>query len=340
MQKNDEFSLAIDGGTTNTRARLLRGDALVAAATRPVGVRDVAMTGSNEPLATALAECVTEIMRQASVRLDAISLVAASGMITSNVGLHEVSHVAAPAGIDDLARRVVAHRFPAIHDLTIHFVPGIKTMPAVSADHPASFQQLAHCDIMRGEETETFGILAATGLAGPLCLLLPGSHTKLVHVDSDSRITASFTTIAGELMQALAERTILSSSIDWPPPAGEPDWCAIDAGAEFARQHGLARAAFVVRLADLVARIDRAARTWFFVGLVIGSDWVELGRWSHASGGLRLLVGGREPLRSVYGRLASRAWRGEVELIDQPIVGVAAAIGAISIARRATHLGC
>lgn len=324
-----KLCLAIDGGTTNTRARLFRGDDFLSAASRAVGVRNVAIGGTTEPLRQAVAECVAEAASRVSVHVEEVNLLCACGMLTSNVGLHEVPHVLAPAGLDDLARHVDSVTFLKIAPQPIHLIPGVKTVPG-----PATLENLADLDILRGEESETFGILETANRPGPLCILLPGSHTKLLHIDAQTRIAASYTTVGGELMQAMAERTILASSIDWPP-AGSPVWPAVEAGAGFARDWGLARGGFAVRLADVVVGMDRTDRTWWFIGLVIGSDWSELRRWRFSTPGIPLLIGGREPLRSVYGRLATSDWSGPVEILDESVVELASARGAIAIASAA-----
>jgi 2-dehydro-3-deoxygalactonokinase len=326
----DPLTLAIDGGTTNTRARLFRGETLIAVAARAVGVRNVAIGGTKDPLLRAVADCVAEATAAAGVAPAGIDLACASGMLTSNVGLREVAHVAAPAGIDDLARHVVVEAFPEIFNLAIHLVPGVKTAP--STPGPSDLSQV---DILRGEESETFGILSPTGRRGPIHLLLPGSHTKLVCVDAADRIAASYTTIAGEVMQALAEHTILSGSIAWPPPL-PPDWSAVDRGADFAARWGLLRGAFAVRLSDVVLREVPAARTWFFVGVVVAADVEELTRASFWSGTTSVLVGGREPLRSVYARLLARRGHGAIQCLDAATVETAAARGALAIATRST----
>jgi 2-dehydro-3-deoxygalactonokinase len=321
--------MAIDGGTTNTRVRLFRGDSLLSAASRAVGVRNVAIGGTAEPLRQAVAECVAEAASRAEVRIDEVQLLCGSGMLTSNVGLREVPHVLAPAGIDDLARHVVAATFPDIAPQPIHLIPGIKTMPEPPTPH-----NLADLDILRGEESETIGILQATEQIGPVCVLLPGSHTKFLHIDEHLRITASYTTIGGELMQAIAERTILANSVDWPP-RGSPDWPAVNAGAEFGRKSGVLRGAFAVRLADVLVGMDRSASTWFFVGVVAGSDWFDLSRWRFSQTQIPLLVGGREPLRDIYGRLATGVWGGNVVVLNETVVELASARGAIAIASAA-----
>lgn len=323
-----ELCIAIDGGTSNTRARLLLGSTLLAVGKRNVGVRDAAIAGSTEPLRRAVSECVNDALSVAGVAIQDVALVCASGMLTSNVGLHEVPHVHAPAGVDDLARGIVLCTLPDVAPKPIHFIPGVRTVPVA-----ASLSNLQAIDVMRGEECEAFGILQAIGRSGPLCILLPGSHTKLLHIDSKSRITASYTTIGGELMQALAQHTILASSVEWPP-SGEPVWSAVEAGAQFAQKWGIARGGFAVRLADIVVGIERQERSWFLVGLVIGNDWSELARWPEFDQTIALLVGGRDPLRRVFVRLSQLYRRTLVEMLDEPIVEVAAAIGAITIARQ------
>jgi len=328
---SNKLYLTIDGGTTNTRARLFRDESLLAAASRTVGVRNVAIGGSNESLRQAVAECADEAARTAGIRIEDLDIICASGMLTSNVGLCEVPHVPAPAGLEDLARHVVYVNFPEIAPQPIRLIPGIKTTPL-----PATIENLGQLDILRGEESEAIGILRSTDQAGPICILLPGSHTKLLHIDDRSRITASYTTIGGELMQALAERTILASSVQWPPP-GEPNWPAVESGAQFSRTWGLARAGFAVRLTDVIVGMETAERTWFFVGVVAGSDWGDLSRWHYSTGSTPLLVGGREPLRSVYGRLAAWAWSGPVNVLDESVANLASARGAIAIASAAAR---
>src|SRR4051794_23104330 len=50
----DGWAIALDGGTTNTRARLLRDGRIVAVARRTVGVRDAALSAGLGPLAGAV----------------------------------------------------------------------------------------------------------------------------------------------------------------------------------------------------------------------------------------------------------------------------------------------
>ena len=64
--KSDEDLCAIyvDMGTTNTRAWLMRGNDLLARASKPVGVRDSARSGSTTRIRTTLIELIGTVQEQ------------------------------------------------------------------------------------------------------------------------------------------------------------------------------------------------------------------------------------------------------------------------------------
>src|SRR5262249_39922326 len=148
-----------------------------------------------------------------------------------------------------------------------------------------------------------------------------------LQVDEHDRITSSYTTLAGELLQAIAERTIVASSVTWPPP-DPPAWPDIAAGARFALDWGLLRGAFAVRLADVVLKQERAARSGFLCGLVAAADLADLSRAGDWAREQRLAVGGREPLRSIYSHLLETLWIAHPIRLDDDVVELATARGA------------
>ena len=267
----ETWVIAVDGGTTNTRARLLQGSRIIATARRGLGVRDTVLGDSPQPslretasksardsspatpgpphrdrLVRAVREVIQEVGQSlidpSSPYADArLKLLVAAGMLSSEVGLVTVPHVLAPAGLDDLARGVAVVSLPEVAAMPIHVVPGVRT-PA--ADGPDGWFE---ADVMRGEECETLGAytaLAADGRVGSSpcpVFLWPGSHTKLVEVDGSGRITRSHTTLGGELLQAVARHTLLAASLPDPLP-DEPDPDAVAAGARAVEQQGLGRA--------------------------------------------------------------------------------------------------
>jgi 2-dehydro-3-deoxygalactonokinase len=126
-------------------------------------------------------------------------------------------------------------------------------------------------DVLRGEEAEVVGLRDRLGIATAATYLHFGSHHKAVEVDADGRITASHTAITGELLAAITEHTILKSST--VPLAGlDPDPPAVAAGARAAREHGVGRAAFLVRVGEHLAGIDRARMTAYLIGALATLD--------------------------------------------------------------------
>ena len=77
----------------------------------------------------------------------------------------------------------------------------VKLVPGLSADDEAGV-----AEVMRGEETQVFGVLEAMGGSGLACL--PGTHSKWVRVEG-GRIIGFTTHMTGEAFGALRGHTIL-----------------------------------------------------------------------------------------------------------------------------------
>jgi 2-dehydro-3-deoxygalactonokinase len=320
------WAVALDGGTTNTRARLLRDGQVVAVARRAVGVRDAALSAGPSPLAEALRDCLDEIAAAAAgARVERI---AASGMLTAEVGLCPVPHVPAPAGRAELAAGVVVRHLPEVHQRPIAFVPGVRTLPGPGADG------WADGDVMRGEECATLGAWEALGRPGAGAFLWPGSHTKLVEVDATGRILRGFTTLGGELTAAVAHHTLIAASLPetWPT---QPDPEALERGARVARTHGLGRAAFAVRLADLARSLEPDHRAAFWIGAATADDVDHLASHPILAADRPVWVGGEEPRRSLYARWLAERHRGPVVPLEDDLADAASALGALAICREA-----
>jgi|SRR5579864_5022332 len=325
--------VALDGGTTNTRARLLRNEQVVATARRAVGARDAVMGGRAQKLAEAVRECLDEVCRtEDAARPERI---VAAGMLTADVGLVAVPHVIAPAGLDELARGVVACSFPEIADQPIEFVPGIRTPSGPGPDG------WAEADVMRGEECETLGAWQALAASNEgdrstnqtRVFLWPGSHTKLVEVNAAGRIVRSYTTLAGELTSALARHTLLAASLPDPWP-GQLDRDSLAAGGKLASREGLGRAAFLVRIADLFHSLGPAERAAFWIGAVVANDVTHLVRHPMLAHGVPVWVGGPQPQRSIYAEELAAQRVGQVRAISDELAEHASAWGALAISRR------
>jgi 2-dehydro-3-deoxygalactonokinase len=191
--------------------------------------------------------------------------VLAAGMISSPQGLCDVPHLAAPAGVPELAAASREQVLREVSELPFLFVPGVRTSSRPGADG------IAAEDVMRGEETLALG-LATLGLLAPgEGLLNLGSHWKLLRLDLEGRVAFSITSIAGELLQAVRTQTILASAL--PDGALEQaDAVQVRRGLREARRAGLSRALFCVRLLELAQETSPAERLAFALGAFIGAD--------------------------------------------------------------------
>jgi 2-dehydro-3-deoxygalactonokinase len=345
-----ECAIALDGGTTNTRARLVRRGRVVATARRPVGVRD-AVVGDRpavagpvaHPLARAVREAIAEVIgRGVGGETAGVAenpgrpgVIVAAGMLCAEVGLTTVPHVPAPAGPDDLAAAAVVRSIPEASDDPILFVPGVRT---AAEEGPDGWMA---ADVMRGEECETLGAIfllarrgdaiARDGTGG--VFVWPGSHTKLVEVDPQGRIARSHTSLAGELLQAVARHTLVAASL----PAALPEVLDLDAaesGARAAIGRGLGRAAFLVRIAALGKVMGPEARASFWIGALVADDVGTLARHSILSAPRPVWVGGREPLRSQYATRLSLHLGGRVSPLADDLAEAVSAVGALEVAAR------
>lgn len=145
---------------------------------------------------------------------------------------------------------------PTLQDkrLKLHILPG------VSQDSPA--------DVMRGEETQTAGLIAGMpGFDGILCV--PGSHTKWIHV-SAGEIVSFRSAMTGELFALLSQHSILRESLDGADTDGEAFDGAV--AESLSRPERLAQALFSIRADGLLHGLTAAEARGRLSGLLIGAD--------------------------------------------------------------------
>jgi 2-dehydro-3-deoxygalactonokinase len=241
--------IALDWGTTSLRAYLL-GDAgrILDRRTEPMGILNVANRDFGKVL-----DAITVEWRAAGGDLPVI----ASGMIGSAQGWIQAPYVDAPAGLGTIARGVVEGP-----GSSLRVVPGVA-------------QRGASADVMRGEETQIFGMLAhRPELGGRSTLVLPGTHSKWVRV-TDGAIDRFTTYMTGELFSVLRSHSILGRLA---AGASEPN--AEAAAAAFARgvrraadaSDGLAGLLFSARSGVLVGDLGAEDSLEYLSGILIGDE--------------------------------------------------------------------
>lgn len=261
--------LVIDSGTTTSRVRLTDNGQVVSAVSRSVGAKDVAVTGSTAVLEQALRESILEIVQGSGLALDDIEAIVASGMITSNMGLLEIPHLPAPAGLREVADGMVCRTFPGIVDKPIWFIPGVKTGFTGTDD-------LRLKDMMRGEEAEIFGYLDFMKAADhePLLFMHYGSHHKGILLNN-GRIERCSTSMTGELMMSILQNTILKSSL-LPPSEMQPRLEDVLKGLAIAESSGFGHALFSSRVMHTMERRDKQEASGLFLGALLSLDFAML----------------------------------------------------------------
>ena len=329
-----KYQITVDCGTSNTRAFLWREGRLLAAEKRAVGVRNTAIDGHNGRLKAAVRECLEALLTSQSLDYADVEGIFASGMITSNVGLAEIPHLAAPVSAEDLAAGMRAVVLPDVCPLPIHFIPGVKNSAApVTAD---SFEAM---DIMRGEETETVALLQRLDAPGGWLIVLPGSHTKFVSVDRDARIAGCLTSITGELLAAITRETLIADAVQRRFVTEETyDREMLRTGCETAARVGLGRACFSARILAQFAGEPPERLANYILGACLQSDVAAI----RNSAALRvapdmgaLVAGGGVTGRAMADVLAHAGLFARVQRFepgdDLPLSG----LGALAIAARA-----
>ena len=256
--------IAVDWGTTNRRAYLTQADGSIAESFEDDrGLLAV-------PPGTFAAEAAA-IRRRLG---DRPMLMA--GMVGSARGWGEAPYVGCPAKLDDLSKAILW-----IEPGRTGIVPGVAQRGASGAD------------VMRGEEVQVFGALAA-GLVprnGPACL--PGTHTKWIVLE-EGAIACFRTMMTGELFGLLKRHSILADQLQTDVAPG----AAFEAGAaEGLNGRNLLSALFGIRARHALGPPQNDAAA-YASGLLIGSD-VRAGLELHDGGAIGLI--GQPDLCRLYG---------------------------------------
>ena len=250
--------LFLDGGTTHTRFTCVRAEQVLSHSEVRAGAGHAA-PGQNAALREAVAVQIAALEAELGCALGGVY---ASGMIGSPSGLCEVPHIAAPAGLEELAAAIVPVRLPDVwaHG-AICFVPGLKF---AAGDGGVA-------DMLRGEEAELMGALTEEDAHKRLAFVHFGSHNKLMLVEN-GRIARCVTTLSGELLWAAAHHTILRGSL--AEPDGQPlDEEHVLLGCAEAARHGLTRALFATRIHQLLEGASTAQALAYLYGALTAADF-------------------------------------------------------------------
>lgn len=245
MSATTEFAawIAVDWGNSCQRAWAMGADGRVKAhAEIKRGPRDIPPDGWED----ALLELIGDWLGMARIP------VIGCGMIGGRGGLHEVDYRVVPAKPGDLRPVSV----DGLRDGRI----ALSIMPGLCQSGPP--------DVMRGEETQLAGFLAATpDFDGVVCL--PGTHSKWVQV-SAAEVVSFQTAMTGELFALLAQQSSLAAWV----ATDDVDLAAFDAGVVdiLADPRRLAQRLFAIRADALLHDITPAVARGRLSGALIGAE--------------------------------------------------------------------
>jgi len=239
--------IALDWGTTSLRGYLM--DAAGSILERREGGLGI-MKVENGAFEAALDQfCGDWLTAHPQARL------IASGMIGSKQGWREAPYCPCPAGAADLATHTI--RVPLTGGRHLTIMPGVSCVDAASGVP----------DVMRGEETQVFGALPATGSH---VAVLPGTHSKWVWVE-DGAIVAFASFMTGEVYAALTAHTLLGRLMKLDAPH---DAAAFARGVAYGLEapQALLNRMFSARTLGLFGQLAGEALPSYLSGLLIGSE--------------------------------------------------------------------
>ena len=234
MMSRGEPFLAVDWGTTNRRVYRIEDG-------------QVARTERDDRGVTAVRDFAAEAAA-IRARFGELPMLLA-GMVGSNIGWRAAPYVPAPAGIGELAANLLAI------DSRTAIVPGVS---ALAGGRP---------DVMRGEEVQLLGAVAAQLVPGDALLAQPGTHCKWAEM-ADGRIAGFTTAMTGELFGLLKAHGLLAAQLHGDVTAN----AAFLDGVEEAKRRDLAASLFGIRAAKMLGTRDDADAAAYASGLLIGSD--------------------------------------------------------------------
>lgn len=239
------FAALVDWGTTSFRLWLVDRDGAVLSEIR-----------SDEGMMKARESGFADVLERhlAGLGAPAALPVVICGMAGARQGWVEAAYMDMPAALRDLARHAV--RVDAARP--VHILPGL-------AQRDPAFP-----DVMRGEETQLLGAVAAGHASGLVCM--PGTHSKWVAVE-DGRVERFATFMTGDIFSAIAGHSILKLALDGKTQVDPSDPAfarAIEAAC--ARPQEATARLFAIRAGPLLDLGDPAEAAAVLSGELIGLE--------------------------------------------------------------------
>jgi 2-dehydro-3-deoxygalactonokinase len=223
------------------------------------------------------------------IKVSPAAAVLMAGMIGSRQGWLEVPYATCPASVEMVASRLVA--VPQTE--TVRIVPGLSRRAQNEAP-----------DVMRGEETQIFGLDLDTAL-----VILPGTHSKWTSVRRGA-IDWFSTFMTGEVYDVLRRHSILGRMMeDGPHDGGVPPGFDAGVGEGLSAASGTLQSLFSTRTRGLFDELSPQDSAGYLSGLLIGSE-IREGRAALRARNVEpkdAVLVGAEALTSLYASALAKA---------------------------------
>ena len=257
--------LSCDWGTSSLRLRLAdTGDGKILAEVRSSnGIAQTFAQWQQSGLAederaafylAIIAQQLKELENKTSLQLNGLTVIL-SGMASSSIGFIELPYTSMPFHIngEGMVTAVIIATKDFGHDVLL--ISGAKTGD----------------DVMRGEETQLIGSVAAGEVVANALFIFPGTHSKHITI-KNNEVTGLKTYMTGEVFSLLAEQSILKNTID----AADFDPEAFKRGVEDAVEGNLLNSIFKVRTNGLFEFCTKNENFHYLSGLLIGLELKDL----------------------------------------------------------------
>ena len=274
-----EYFISCDWGTSNFRLTLVKGESLeiIKEHSTEKGVKvlyDAFLKqnklNQNDFFANYLLSQIQVFPKQYQS-----CLIVSSGMVTSNIGLHNMDYAEIP--FDSDGEKFVSKKLQLNYGLEILLISGVKNSQGM----------------MRGEETQAIGLEAYLKPYKEAVLILPGTHSKHITYSNGSFIDLK-NFMTGELFEILSQKSILSNSIVKVDKDEIMEASFIE-GLKMGTQGKLTERLFSIRAKDLFKDATKEENYYFLSGLLIGDELSYLKNES-----TKVFLGCPYPLANLY----------------------------------------
>jgi 2-dehydro-3-deoxygalactonokinase len=320
--------ITVDCGTTNMRCRLFDGKNLVDQERAKCGIRDGAFRGSTAILEETLSLLIKTLLERNSLSENDVEAVISSGTLASDVGIFKIPHAICPAGIPESVKAAEMTVMESVTKIPILFIPGVKTLPAPDADLET---KIVTYESMSGEECEIYGISEAMDLPDEFIITLPGSHNKVMEVKG-GKVVSIRSGMCGEYIASISEHTMLKSALP-SPVIREIIPEMLLTGYQMADKYGTSPMLIKARMLQLLGGYTQDEAANFFVGALLHDDIRTVARIASKpeSKGKPVIVGGSDPLKTVFMILLAEAGTENLAAVPADVATLASNYGAMKV---------